>query len=95
MLDSLLAAYFLLQLFDGWTTYEILLLGGYERNPLVRMAMETLGIIPALILYKALGIVAGVLVYSTGYVWPLGAMTVFMLGICTNNCLVLRRLDKQ
>ena len=83
MLDSLLAAYFLLQLFDGWTTYEILLLGGYERNPLVRMAMETLGI------------VAGVLVYSTGYVWPLGAMTVFMLGICTNNCLVLRRLDKQ
>ena len=92
MLDALLAAFFVLQVFDGWTTHEIIKLGGYERNPLVRMAMETLGIIPALILYKALGIVAGVLVYSTGTLGAMWLIVVFMVGIVVNNEMVIRRL---
>ena len=93
MLDALLAAFLLLQLADFVTTYEILRLGGYERNPLVRMAMETLGVIPALLLYKVLGCVAGWLVYSTGTLWAMGMITVFMAGIIVNNEMVLRRLD--
>ena len=93
MLDALLAAFFLLQLADGWTTHEILKRGGYERNPLVRMAMETLGVVPALLLYKVLGCVAGWLVYSTGTLWAMGMITVFMAGIIVNNEMVLRRLD--
>ena len=92
MLDVLLAAFLLLQLADFVTTYEILRLGGYERNPLVKMAMDTLGVVPALLLYKVLGCAAGVLVYSTGTLWAMGMVTVFMLGIVVNNELVLRRL---
>ena len=95
MLDALLAAFLLLQVADYATTHKILQLGGYERNPLVRMAMETLGVVPALLLYKVLGCVAGWLVYSTGALWAMGMITVFMAGIIVNNELVLRRLDKQ
>lgn len=93
MLDALLAAFLLLQVADYATTHKILQLGGYERNPLVRMAMETLGVIPALLLYKVLGCVAGWLVYSTGTLWAMGMITVFMAGIIVNNEMVLRRLD--
>ena len=95
MLDALLAAFLLLQLADGWTTHQILKRGGYERNPLVRMAMDTLGVVPALMLYKVLGCVAGWLVYSTGTLWAMALITVFMAGIIVNNELVLRRLQKR
>ena len=94
MLDALLAAFFVLQVFDGWTTHEIIRRGGYERNPLVRMAMETLGVIPALMLYKALGCIAGWLVYSTGTLWAMWIIVIFMVGIVVNNEMVIRRLGR-
>ena len=94
MLDALLAAFLLLQVADYATTHKILQLGGYERNPLVRMAMETLGVVPALLLYKTLGCVAGWLVYSTNTLWAMGMITVFMLGIVVNNEMVIRRLSR-
>ena len=93
MLDALLAAFLLLQVADYATTHRILKLGGYERNPLVRMAMDTLGVIPALLLYKTLGCIAGWLVYSTGTLWAMGMITVFMLGIVVNNWMVIRKLS--
>ena len=93
MLDALLAAFLLLQVADYATTHKILQLGGYERNPLIRMTMETLGVVPALLLDKVLGCVAGWLVYSTGYLWAMGMITVFMLGIVVNNEMVIRKLS--
>ena len=41
-----------LQLFDGWTTYQALKLGATERNPVVAEIMDTLGTYPALVLIK-------------------------------------------
>ena len=94
MLDALLAAFLLLQVADYATTHKIIQLGGYERNPLVRMAMDTFGVIPALLLYKALGCVAGWLVYSTGAMWAMAGLVAFMLVVVVNNGMVLRRLGQ-
>ena len=46
----------LLQLFDGWTTYEILKRGGVERNPVIHWLMKLLGTYEALVLFKGLAI---------------------------------------
>lgn len=42
----------LLQLVDGWTTYQALKLGARERNPIVEELMDTFGTYPALVLLK-------------------------------------------
>ena len=41
-----------LQLADGWTTWQVLRLGGRETNPAVRWLMERIGAYPALLLTK-------------------------------------------
>ena len=42
-----------LQLFDGVATYQGLRLGFYEANPLLITSFQTLGVLPALLLFKA------------------------------------------
>ena len=47
----------LLQVFDGWTTYKILRLGGRDLNPVVRWIMEKIGEYEGLVVIKTFGIV--------------------------------------
>lgn len=41
-----------LQLFDGWTTYHVIKLGGRELNPAVRWLMDRIGAYRALVVAK-------------------------------------------
>lgn len=56
----------LLQLFDGWTTYRVLKLGGSEQNALVKWAIAKWGAYEALLVLKG-GAIA--------LVWILAAFT--------------------
>ena len=49
----------LLQLVDGWTTYQALKLGGKEANPIVAEIMDTLGVYPTLVIIKVGAAAAG------------------------------------
>lgn len=51
--------FYALQVGDAITTYVALKMGGREGNPVVRKVIETIGLIPALLIFKALS-VAGV-----------------------------------
>ena len=50
------AALTVLQVFDGWTTYKILRLGGRELNPVVKWLMDRIGEYEALVVFKAAAI---------------------------------------
>lgn len=52
-LRELFALNVLLQLFDGFVTYQALQLGFDEGNPILRAAFVTLGTGPTLVLFKA------------------------------------------
>lgn len=51
VLAALLTA---LQLFDGWSTYQIVKYGGYEKNRIVARLMGKVGVYAALCLWKVL-----------------------------------------
>lgn len=82
----------LLQLFDGWTTYRILKLGGYEQNALLRKVIERIGAYPALAGAKAIAIVLiWVLAWFKADI-ALVALAVAYIWIAANNWRVLVRL---
>ena len=92
MFNLLLITYIALQLLDFWTTHTIIKKGGYERNPLILWLMQRIGNTKALVVYKIIGILAGILVYSTGYLWAMALITGFMFIVIVNNIIVLNRL---
>ena len=51
-LSRLLVLNLVLQVFDGVATYQGLRLGWREANPLLLFAIEALGVVPALVLFK-------------------------------------------
>ena len=59
----LLIAFIALQIADGLTTYLVISKGGREKNPIVAWGMKQIGLIPALVAYKALAIGAGFVLY--------------------------------
>jgi Domain of unknown function (DUF5658) len=52
-LDDLFTLNVALQMFDGVATYSGLHLGVAEANPILRHAFSVLGVVPALLLFKA------------------------------------------
>jgi hypothetical protein len=58
MIRKLIYTHILLQILDGLLTYFGMLRFGveYEGNPLINFTMETIGVAPALILYKGIGV---------------------------------------
>jgi hypothetical protein len=60
---TLLIAIILLQIADLWTTWKVLNEGGNEKNPAMAFLMNWIGVLPALILTKALAITLCVLIY--------------------------------
>lgn len=59
----LLTVYLLLQVGDWWTTTKVLSQGGTEANPIVREVMSAIGVVPALVVVKSIGVIAGVLIW--------------------------------
>ena len=82
-------AFCVLQVVDFMTTYGILRLGGVELNPVVRGAMRRIGVTPALLLAKALAIVA---VFVVGHVGVILVLDLVYLCVAINNVIVIRRL---
>lgn len=65
-MNQLLLQYSYLQLLDFLTTLAFLAAGVREGNPLVRLAMSTLpGVLPGLIVVKAMAILLGVYCWRT------------------------------
>ena len=87
MIYVLLALLVILQYYDGMTTYRLLSKGGREYNPVVRYAIEKLGLARALITIK--GTVVSALVVTTFTnplpVWVLVGLSVLYMGVVIHN----------
>lgn len=56
MVTALLIVFAGLSLCDVWSTYDALRLGAWEVNPVARWLIETLGLLPGLLVMKGAGI---------------------------------------
>jgi hypothetical protein len=63
MVLALLITFIILQILDGVITYAILSKGGKELNPFIKILMDGIGVIPALILSKGLLIAMSIFYY--------------------------------
>lgn len=83
-----------LQVADAATTYIILKGGGRELNPFMQVVMNFLGLVPALVVMKAL--VLGVFVFYAEaiplWVWML--MIVIYSWVVANNLRAISDMDK-
>ena len=83
-----------LQVADAATTYIILKGGGRELNPFMQVVMNFLGLVPALIVMKAL--VLGVFVFYAEaiplWVWML--MVIIYSWVVANNLRAISDMDK-
>lgn len=85
MITLLLVVYLLLQVGDFWTTQKVLSQGGTEVNPIVAKAMEFLGITEALVLFKGLGAVAGVVIWHYDQTVMLALLTALYAYVVFDN----------
>lgn len=83
-----------LQVADAATTYIILKGGGRELNPFMQVVMNFLGLVPALVVMKAL--VLGVFVFYAEaiplWVWML--MVIIYSWVVANNLRAISDMDK-
>lgn len=78
MLDALLIAFLLLQVYDCYSTNEVLRRKiGYESNPVIRYLMDRVGIVGTLIAKTALALAAGAWMYVHDQTEILAALTAF------------------
>lgn len=66
LLTALCACGIALQYLDYWTTREIIERGGFEKNKIIAAAMQRLGTLPALILFKLIGVAMFAALYAVG-----------------------------
>ena len=92
LLAALLAAYLALQIFDGWTTWQVLKHGGVEKNPLVRALIDALGKTPGLVVVKVIGALLGLYMAYSGQVEALAVLTAVYFGVVVWNLKVLLKL---
>ena len=84
----LLITFIALQIADGLTTYLVISKGGYEKNPIVAWGMKQIGLIPALVAYKGLGVAAGATLYhfaDHGGGYGLGFLTALYCWVVWHN----------
>jgi hypothetical protein len=83
----------LLQVFDGWATYQIIKNHGKEQNPVVKILIERLGLYKALLISKGFAVALGwLLVFLNAPVWTLGLLVAFYSFVAFNNWNVLEKL---
>lgn len=87
-----LAVFVLLQLLDAWSTHRALAAGGQEANPIARFFMGWLGVVPGLLVLKALvGVWLWLLLphLPAGQVlWVLWAVNAIYIVVVVNNIFV-------
>lgn len=84
----LLIAFIALQIADAVTTYLVINKGGYEKNPVVAWGMKQIGLVPALMAYKGIGVAAGLVLYhyaDQGGSYLLAALTALYGWVVWNN----------
>jgi len=94
MKELFAVAFLLMQALDGLTTYVILKRGGRELNPVMQIAMNFLGVLPALIVVK-MTVIAVFAAYANEI--PLWAWMVTIgiyMFVLVNNFKVLEDMDK-
>ncbi len=89
----LFASLVVLQILDVLTTIKVLELGGYEANPIMKKAMDKLGVMQAIIGIKCAYSLAlfGAFIYLNIF-WFWVIMNVFYFAIIVNNFIVIKRL---
>ena len=83
-----------LQVADAATTYIILKGGGRELNPFMQVVMNFLGLVPALVVMKAL--VLGVFVFYAEAIplWAWMLMVIIYSWVVANNLRAISDMDK-
>lgn len=92
MINSLLAIFVFfcfLQMADAYTTYVILSKGGRELNPVMRVIMDRMGVLPGLLICKILLCVAVWFYIMDKYI--LFICNVVYIGVVINNVLQMRK----
>ncbi len=75
MNELLLALFIATQLGDGWTTWQVLRFGGFERTAWIKFLMGQFGTYWALVLYKGAAALAGYWLYHINEWKYLAALT--------------------
>lgn len=91
----LLAAFIALQIADAITTYLVINKGGYEKNPVVAWGMKQIGLVPALVAYKGIGVAAGLVLYhyaDQGGSYLLAALTALYGWVIYGNTKAYQKL---
>jgi len=90
--DMLAVAFYLTQIGDFVTTYSALKMGGSEGNPVVRKLMDTIGVVPTMLLFKMLSVA---LVYYGAHIMGadiLMLIVVFYVGVIVWNVAQINKL---
>ena len=90
-IQTLFAVLVALNIVDVYTTARALALGAREANPVMRKLMDRLGIVPALLLSKAVAL--GILWWQIDHPWMpyvLSALCALYVYVVANNMRVIR-----
>lgn len=94
-MKEIFALIFLIQqMLDGYTTYMVLKRGGREVNPFMQIAMNFLGVLPALIVTKFIVIAAFIVYAEIIPIWTWILAIGFYVFVLVNNFRVLEDMDK-
>ena len=96
MIWILFALFIVVQVLDIYTTVHVLLAGAREANPLMHWLMERIGMVPALIVGKAIvvAIVLAAVLYapSTHLTLAVAIVDCLYAGACLHNYRIARGL---
>ena len=92
LLDALLIAFLFLQAYDFYSTNEVLRKRtGYEKNPLLRLLMDRVGVVGTLLVKTAASIAAGAYLYLHNEVEILAVLVAFYVYFMYQNYKVLNK----
>jgi hypothetical protein len=94
MVEALALLFVIMQALDGLSTYIIIKDGGRELNPAMQIAMNFLGVLPALIVVKFLVIAVFLAFIDDIPAWAWLLMNGIYAYVLYNNFTVLRDMKK-
>ena len=87
--------FYALQVADALTTYYAIKMGGSEANPVVRKLMQAIGVLPAMLAFKALSVAA---VYFGAYAMGADVLmfwVLFYVGVVGWNVVQIKKLRSR
>lgn len=85
LIDALFVLFVALQAGDFWTTRKVLSQGGREQNPVAARVMEIVGIVPAMLFFKAVALGAAYGLYQMGMIEILAGLCALYAWIVVKN----------